>query len=503
MAGALGKNVAEAVLAKALNGADTAAAAAAKRTLRRANTASPGALFDLPGGGKIKKELTPDGKPRIVDEAGNPVNVVGVRPRLIRQSGGRIDLQPADEKALAAALKKGDTNLPDDVALKQAGDYQRIQSSRPGTQRALQKSNSDSALLNAKVTAKPEVPVNPNAVKSVADVDPTKATKAQIDDIKAGVDDVLKNPNAAADLAAVDNVLKSLDGAPPSNIGTATGTPGDPSATALTKLDGAVDDAARAGRISARVRDKLKNGVQWARKNPGKIVVAGGLSAILYFAFRDSSDTYHSETREGCYLYDHDTGAFNRVDLLTCGNVAASTTAMPTCATQSFTAGSTTTINECEPTQFNPCAKTAKSRSTVATTPMVPNVCDTYLYKGTAPTAVDGVTTRDACKTETGAALPPGQTCSPYCKTENFDLDENQALICYSGNFLPKFIELASALKIEPHDVTGTPPPGTPPPPGGQAKRTKILTIAAASVGGLAFVLMCIWVYLKYFSRQE
>jgi len=504
MAATLGKNATQTVLVKAFSGADQASAQAVKRTLRRSQT-TPGKLLDLPnGGGKIRTQLDATGKPTVLDESGNVVNVARPRPLNRSATTGRFDVAPADAKDLAAALKKADNNMPNDVAMKQAMELRRMTMSRLGTKRALQKSRSSRALDDAKATAKPEVPVKPEVQKTVGDVPPGSASTKQVDEVKTEVNKVLKDPNAAPELAAVDNVLRKLDGQSSTKSISDADVDGlvDPSPTALNKLDDAVDDAAKAGRISGRVRDKLKNGAQWARKNPGKIVGAGALTAILYFALRDSSDTFHSETREGCYLYDHDTGVFSRVDLLTCGNVAASSTSMPTCATQSFTTESTTTFNECELTQFNPCTKTAKSRSSVATTPLVPNVCDTYLYKGTAPPAVTGVTTRDACKTETGAALPPGQTCSPYCKSENFDLDENQALICYPNQFLPKFIELASALKIEPHDVTGTPPPDDED-SADSSKRTKILTIAAASVGGLAFLLMCVWVYLKYFSRQE
>jgi hypothetical protein len=216
--------------------------------------------------------------------------------------------------------------------------------------------------------------------------------------------------------------------------------------------------------------------------------LASGLAYLAYTLSLEKAGAQHQEDLNGCYLYDSITNTKKKINLLTCGDFATGQM-IQTCVTQSYspTATPQPVITECGKDVFNPCAKTAISRSSDPAVPMVPNVCSLYLYKGSAPAPITGVTTQDACKTEDGKAIPVGQACSGYCKTENFNLPENLTLMCIQVDYNTAFIDLMMRLGYDPIKLF-PPAPGQPPAVSTISRPLAITT----GVLGLAFVILLV-----------
>ncbi len=348
----------------------------------------------------------------------------------------------------------------------------------------------------------------PEFLKSVDEIgDGSTATVTKAKELNANAtDDILKN----ADAAASNRLVRSMAGGLTDDLAKM----GDEIGEGLALTDdqaklalGKVDELSRLGKINAKAKDLLKRAINIQRSTWLKAGLSvAAITAITYLSVLNATKEIVKETRSGCYVYDQLTTALTRIDLLTCGNAPADPAALTTCVTQSYspTSGSTTVssgISSCGEKTFNPCLSTANSRAPASSKlPLVPNVCDKYLYKGTAPPAVTGVTAVNACKTTDQKDLPPEQTCSPYCSTEYFKLPSTQSLICFSPDFVPALLSLAKDAGITPEDVTGVPEDPDPNEDGeaDSVPVSKALIISAASLGGLMLVLVAVWLYLKY-----
>lgn len=252
------------------------------------------------------------------------------------------------------------------------------------------------------------------------------------------------------------------------------------------------------GTISKRVFDILRN-------NKGKVALAtvligsGLLNVVQGKTIDDLEDELtdvqlaqaaneHMKDLNGCYLIDRSNNySKTKVKLLTCGHYDVAG-ALETCTTQSYSAGKT--LTECPATTFNPCAKGSTNRA--GTGPLVPDACSTYLYKGTAPPAVAGVTVKDACKTTDGKALDEKQACSVYCKTENFELPPMVDLLCVDADYKTVFADLMAQLGIPPEELY---PPASPPPPAASSF-SKPLLITTGVTAGL-FLILAVVYFLK------
>jgi hypothetical protein len=148
-------------------------------------------------------------------------------------------------------------------------------------------------------------------------------------------------------------------------------------------------------------------------------------------------------------MYNKLDGTKVKVKVLSCGDLDYQG-ALETCATQNYASMAPSDVLECSVNTFNPCIADSASRSTDPAVPLVPNVCSKYIYKGTTPAAVSGVTLIDACKNADGSSLSAKQTCSPYCKSENFNLPENMGLMCMDVDIETAFIDMVQALGYDP-----------------------------------------------------
>jgi hypothetical protein len=203
----------------------------------------------------------------------------------------------------------------------------------------------------------------------------------------------------------------------------------------------------------------------------------------------------HQKDQNGCWLIDSIALTETKVKLLTCGTFDVST-AMETCASQTYTPANAATITKCPVTTFNPCAKSSRSRATDQSVPLVPDVCDMYLYKGTAPTAVTGVTTKNACLNTDGTPLKDTEACSVFCSTANFNLPSHQVLVCRSLTYPEAYAHLLATIGVDPSKVF--PPKGetNPTETSGAPQLTAVskpLVITAAVLGGVFLILLVIY----------
>lgn len=256
------------------------------------------------------------------------------------------------------------------------------------------------------------------------------------------------------------------------------------------------------GLVSTRVHKRLTeltNTSSWTNRQKlaagvgGTLVVAAAVGALDWYLTRSNvaaTVAEHQQDLNGCWMYNRLDGTKTKVKLLSCGSLDLAS-AIETCTTQSFPSS---VITECPPTTFNPCTRDSTSRSTDAAVPLVPNVCSAYLYNTpTAPPAIAGVTLIPACRKEDGTSLPQNQSCSPYCKTENFDLPPYLALMCIDVDFTTAFVDLVSALGYEPETIF---PPANATKPA-DTSVSKPLLIAAAVLGGVLLVLLGIYWFKK------
>lgn len=258
-------------------------------------------------------------------------------------------------------------------------------------------------------------------------------------------------------------------------------------------LESKANEAASKGFLSDTTLQAIRDifprvNKKWLLAGTIGLGLASGLAYLAYTLSLEKAGAQHQEDLNGCYLYDSITNTKKKINLLTCGDFATGQM-IQTCVTQSYspTATPQPVITECGKDVFNPCAKTAISRSSDSAVPMVPNVCSLYLYKGSAPAPITGVTTQDACKTEDGKAIPVGQACSGYCKTENFNLPENLTLMCIQVDYNTAFIDLMMRLGYDPIKLF-PPAPGQPPAVSTISRPLAITT----GVLGLAFVILLV-----------
>jgi hypothetical protein len=269
----------------------------------------------------------------------------------------------------------------------------------------------------------------------------------------------------------------------------------------VSKLTAFIDDLASRARkayadskISKSVMERLtiKDNVLFKRraKIAGAIFagtsVASGIGYLIWALCASSASqatVQHQEDNSGCFLYNRITNTKTKVKLLTC-TPDAQITGIETCPTQMYSATtSASSISECANNTFNPCAKTATSRSEDPAVPLVPNVCNLYLYKGSAPVQIEGVTARDAC-----ANLKANQVCSEYCKSENFNLSEIHQLMCIQLDYDLAFADLMIALGYDPVEIF---PPA---PSSAQSAVSKPLLIATLTLGVIFLVVFVYWI---------
>lgn len=164
----------------------------------------------------------------------------------------------------------------------------------------------------------------------------------------------------------------------------------------------------------------------------------------------DRVQQYRNE-QNGCRMFHKTKGLQDKVQLLTCRDeyAEAGSDDVPlrsTCTTQAYPPASGTSIASCAPTAWNPCLANAKIRDSTGTAPLVPNVCDSYLYRKTlGPNdQVDSLQTVNAC-----ASTQKEGTCSKdYCNIETFSdtfrkqLTDDISLQCNSISFTQALIQL-------------------------------------------------------------
>lgn len=255
------------------------------------------------------------------------------------------------------------------------------------------------------------------------------------------------------------------------------------------------------GKISQRVYDALNWQASPQFKRRAKIalvlgIVGGAVGTVIASAITHSQSSgavEHQNDLNGCYLYDRLTNTKTKIELLSCGS-ATTGVMMPTCPTQSFSATTSTaqTITKCPTNTFNPCAKASKSRSADPAVPLVPNVCDLYLYKKDAPPTIAGVTVRDACKTEDNKDLPADQACSVYCKTENFNLPATYELQCVQVSYEVAYADLLQRLD---YDLTEIFPPA-------EQTKSKDVSKTLAIIAGVLGVIFLVLIGVYYFRKS-
>lgn len=326
-------------------------------------------------------------------------------------------------------------------------------------------------------------------------VEQQNVSKAQINSLNESVTKLeTQNVRLAAALEEAQSGLVALS----------SRTPEGQLTTVAGKMDDAASDAVAKGSLGSRA-------MEWVKKHKFKILAAGTFGAVVGWAATaearakaantalmaslGAAAVEHQKDLNGCFLYDRAKGTKTKIALLTCNN-ATLTEAIQTCLTQSYTAGGSA-LTACSATTFNPCVKDSTNRS--GSGPMAPNACSKYLYKGTKPTDVAGVTTIDACKTESGAALGANQSCSVYCKTENFDLPPMVDLLCVSVDLPTAFVDLITKLGIDPEKVYPPKDKNKAPPAAGfwsQPASTPLL-ITTGILGGVLLILLSVYLYRK------
>jgi hypothetical protein len=254
-------------------------------------------------------------------------------------------------------------------------------------------------------------------------------------------------------------------------------------------------------KISAQVHKELTDGPKsssWTRREKiaagavaGTLLAGAGITAgLAWYRARASmaaAASQHQQDLNGCWMYNKLDGTKVKVKLLSCGDLDLAS-AMETCSTQSFSAAESATITDCAKTTFNPCIQSSKSRSSDPLTPLVPNVCDRYVYNTpSAPTAIEGVTTVPACRKLDGTSLPAKQSCSPYCQSENFNLPPHLALMCVDVDFSTAFVDLVSALGYNPDTIF---PPANAPSPPASPGLSKPVFIALTVIGVVLLIAL-------------
>jgi len=218
-----------------------------------------------------------------------------------------------------------------------------------------------------------------------------------------------------------------------------------------SKLMTRAKKAVSKGEVTPRVAEKLDLEKRSIWKDRAKIAAetgvvlsaVGGLAAYLWYILSNAfaqATVEHQKDLNGCFLIDKQRNTKTKVELLSCGHYAIGAT-IETCATQSWSPSTAVgTITECPDNTFNPCLQESKSRSQDQSVPLVPNVCDKYLYKSPAPASITGVTVVDAC------TLKETEACSVYCNTDNFKLPPYMELLCVSVDYPTAFASLVDKL---------------------------------------------------------
>lgn len=301
----------------------------------------------------------------------------------------------------------------------------------------------------------------------------------------------------------------------------------DPLTVVLTKKDGGLVEASLVDETelaTLQYQEKVKRAQEAKRLSPQVIdelnpdrnpnwnkrvalattigVSVGVLTGYLLSRNVESAAVQHQKDVNGCYLVNTQTGDLPvKIKLLTCGHYDIAG-AMETCATQIYSTANAATITECATNLFNPCARTSKSRASDTSVPLVPNVCDTYLYnQSTPPLSVPGVTVKNACQNPDGSALPATQACSAYCKTDNFNLPSEYEVVCVDIDSSTALVDLLETLGV---DVDTVFPPDPPSPPPASHAVSKPLAIAASVLGGVCVLLLAVYMYRrkKNYLRQ-
>jgi hypothetical protein len=204
--------------------------------------------------------------------------------------------------------------------------------------------------------------------------------------------------------------------------------------------------------VDAMKKDKATGNWSYAKRAAKLTVYVALLSALGtgIGLLIDRVQQYCNE-QNGCRMYHSTEGLQDKVQLLTCKdeyaeNGSEDAPLRSTCTTQAYPPASGTSIAPCATNTWNPCLASAKNRDSTGTAPLVPNVCDTYLYRK-LPGAKDsdtGVNALNAC-----ASTQKNGTCSKeYCNIEAFpasfrnQLTSKISLQCYHISFTQGLIQL-------------------------------------------------------------
>lgn len=254
-------------------------------------------------------------------------------------------------------------------------------------------------------------------------------------------------------------------------------------------------------RITSAVGNQLdiKNSSSWLNRKTlaaglvGMSVLAAEASLMWYLIRRAMAGAaaQHRQDINGCWLYNKLDGTKVKVQVLSCGKLDLQG-AIETCATQNYSSLAPSDVRECSTTTFNPCLADSVSRSVDSAVPLVPNICSKYVYKGAIPGAVSGVTLIDACKNLDGSALHEAQSCSPYCKTENFILPDHLGLMCIDVDYTTAFVDLVDALGYDPVVIF---PPKIP--AASSSVFSKPLLITTAVLGFVFAILGMVYLYRR------
>jgi hypothetical protein len=358
----------------------------------------------------------------------------------------------------------------------------------------------NSQMMNSsKVTAKVDASVSPATVDSVKPAEVTSVITEKKGDVEIKIDTSSLNRTTAT--AFLESNL-ILDVARVGRKATG-GTPVIPKLERALESKSLLDagekltKGAEASKASSKVKKWFKRlGVFIGAVSV--LFVGAALEDIIALATETTlaaAAEEHQKDQNGCWLIDSIALTETKVKLLTCGTFDVST-AMETCASQTYTPANAATITKCPATTFNPCAKSSRSRATDQSVPLVPDVCDMYLYKGTAPTAVTGVTTKNACLNTDGTPLKDTEACSVFCSTANFNLPSHQVLVCRSLTYPEAYAHLLATIGVDPSKVF--PPKGetNPTETSGAPQLTAVskpLVITAAVLGGVFLILLAIY----------
>jgi hypothetical protein len=425
-------------------------------------------------------------------------------------SGGKLDdVIQNRTKALDDQLKKSNPgmNAQQRKSLIDKDINQQLQ--KPAVQDAIAQGNAAAIVNNAAPPSGAVANVAPNPVQVADDA---ARIQSEINSLKTSLDD-----GKAISQATINSLTDNINTLQQANVRLTQAVeklqnsivalrskPLEQQVTTVAQnLDEKLSNAVSKGSVGTRVWE-------WTKRNKFRLLAAGTFGAVVGWAATAAARAQaanealiaslgdvaaeHQKDLNGCFLYDRAKGTKTKIALLTCNN-ATLTNAIETCLTQSYTAGGSA-LNECSDTTFNPCIKDSTNRS--GSGPLVPDACSKYLYKGTKPADVSGVTTIDACRTAGGAVLGKDQSCSIYCKTENFDLPPMIDLLCVSVDLPTAFVDLLSKLDIDPKTVY---PPNPPPPPPAAGfwsqPASKPLMITAGILGGCVIVLLAVYLFRK------